>query len=225
MQKKIILLIFFLQICSINALEAQCPKYDKLLNEGKSYLKKSFFDKALLKFQAAQVAARECGTDSKEADEEIIIVFKRLQKQRDDAIKSKKEAEEQRKIAEEEQEKAEIAKLETQAALSKADKLINAFYFYDGKFALASKEIDGKVKFGFINKDANVVIDYKYDKAEQFDSTGLAIVFKDTMKYFIDTTGNEYKIANNINEIADGIMAIDPQGKRANQMANGDQSS
>ena len=106
MQLKKILLLLCFCICSINAVEAQCPKYDNLMNEGRSYLNKSVFDKALLKFQAAQVAARECGTDSKEADDAINKVFVALKKQRDDAIKAKKEAEEQRKIAEDRNKKS-----------------------------------------------------------------------------------------------------------------------
>jgi len=112
------------------------------MKEGRKLLKGGTFEKALLKFQAAQIAAREYDTDSKEADE----VFRSLQKQRDDAIKSQKEAESQKKIAEEQKKIADTAlaivergKQKTQAALNKANKLISAFYFYDDKLKLLNR--------------------------------------------------------------------------------------
>ena len=39
-------------------------------------------------------------------------------------------------------------------ALETAEKIINAFYFYDGKFALAYKN----KKYGFIDKTGNIKI-------------------------------------------------------------------
>ena len=91
---------------------------------------------------------------------------------------------------------AENEKIKTQVALEKAKKLIKALYFYDGRLALSSKEHFGHIRFGFINKDAFPVIDYKYSKAEQFDYTGLAFVTRDGMNYFIDTKG--IRIQNSI---------------------------
>jgi len=56
----------------------------------------------------------------------------------------------------------------------KNKKLIEAFYFYDGKLALACKQLNsnGSKRFGFVNKYGDDIIKYKYFKAEQFDYTG-----------------------------------------------------
>lgn len=100
----------------------------------------------------------------------------------------------------------------------KANKLVDAFYFYDGKLALASKKVKYTLRYGFINKDANVVIDYKYSQADQFDDSGFAKVKKEDdngnkVSYFIDTAGTEYKAAYKLNDLNSQVVAFDMDGQ------------
>lgn len=79
-------------------------------------------------------------------------------------------------------------------ALTKSEKLVNAFYFYHNKFALAfSNERD----FYFIDKNGNRIEKLKkWKKAEQFDDYGYAKVKGlDEIDYMLDTAGNSYKAA------------------------------
>ncbi len=97
----------------------------------------------------------------------------------------------------------------TDSALAKARKITDAFYFFDGKLALAYKEVTNvfgfkEKKYGFINKKGDVVIYYKYDKAEPFDKkTGYAKVEISDKKYWIDTKGKEYDWVEDVTQIPD----------------------
>jgi len=94
-------------------------------------------------------------------------------------------------------------------ANTKAQKLIDAFYFYADRFALAFK--DGK--FYFIDKNGDEAKLGKWEKAEQFDERGFAKVKvkeNDVLHSFlIDTSGNRYKLAYNIKDIDSSIEALD----------------
>ena len=63
--------------------------------------------------------------------------------------------------------------------------------YFEG-FAAAAKIIDGEKKWGYIDKDENVVIPYKYDGAFRFQS-GKAIVYEWDAEITIDKLGNEIK--------------------------------
>jgi hypothetical protein len=93
-------------------LYAQCHKYDNAMRMGEEYLyqKEPDFDKALIEFQIAQIAARECrlpGDKSERARRKIDSVFIGLKLRRDQALAAKQ--------------RAEIADFETKKAL-KAEK-------------------------------------------------------------------------------------------------------
>jgi energy-coupling factor transporter ATP-binding protein EcfA2 len=93
-------------------------------------------------------------------------------------------------------------------ALTKSEKLVNAFYFYDDKFALASNNYK---EFYFIDKEGNSIDKLgKWKKADQFDDYGYTKV-KDfeEIDYFIDTVGFRYKAAYSPWEIYDSITAVD----------------
>ncbi len=228
------LITFIILYILINNLQAQdCPeKYQKLLEKGEELLNNKKYADAIFKFLAAQIAARECGlANDNQPAEEIKKALKGLEKQKNDALDAQREAERQKDIAKTEKDKADEALLEaeksrvqadtaraeaererikTKAALDQAEKLIDAFYFYDDNIALASQEIIGEgIKFGYINKEGNVVVDFKYDKAQLFEYPGFARVYRDSTNYIIDTEGNEYKAAFNFNEQKEEITALD----------------
>jgi len=90
--------------------------------------------------------------------------------------------------------------------LKSTKSIIDAFYFYDDKIALAYK--DGR--FGFIDKSGRLLIDYKYDQASNFDAiTGFAKVSINKMNYLIDSTGKEYTLAETTNALSGEIEALD----------------
>ncbi|WP_149243066.1 leucine-rich repeat domain-containing protein [Dyadobacter sp. 32] len=88
--------------------------------------------------------------------------------------------------------------------------IIDALYFYKGRFAIAQKEINGSTKFGFINKNGLPEIDYIYDEVTQFSETdGFARVKREKKNYLLDTLKNEYLLATTLNEITDQTTALD----------------
>jgi Leucine-rich repeat (LRR) protein len=97
--------------------------------------------------------------------------------------------------------------------LAKANKLVNAFYFYKDRFALAlKKEISsGKNKFYFIDKNGDEVTKLgKWDKAEQFEwETDFAAVKKDGKNYILDTLGNTYRVAYDLATMDSSVVALD----------------
>lgn len=134
------------------------------------------------------------------------------------AIDARKLAETQKKLAEQnlievekQKEFVEIARDKTDSALAvikkeqtKNEKIIDAFYFYKDKFTLAYKNN----KFGFINKEGEVVIDYKYSSAKQFSNNGYAEVKKEYTSYLIDTIGEEFKVAYKLENLTPTIEAL-----------------
>lgn len=84
----------------------------------------------------------------------------------------------------------------------KNQKLISAFYFYNGKFALAFN----RGRYGFINNNGDTLTDYKYTYAVPFGQKyGYAIVKKQENgpELLLDTTKLEYKLTRNVNGLID----------------------
>ena len=110
---------------------------------------------------------------------------------------------------------AKQAETKTQTALQKAEKLIDAFYFYDGKFALAYKVEDigdGFINFFyFINKNGDAIEKLgKWTKAEQFDGSNFAKVqSNDCPMCLLDTIGNTYSVVYNLKGINKRNSALD----------------
>jgi len=110
----------------------------------------------------------------------------------------------------------ERAKKEYQRAqyeYHRAEKLINAFYFYDGKYALAYNDN----RYYFINKEGDEVEKLgSWKKAEQFNIKyyGFAKVTDwDETTYLLDTLGIRNKYANKINYLDSSIQAMDVNGQ------------
>jgi len=125
-------------------------------------------------------------------------------------------------------EKLTKARNEAEENLERAQKLINAFYFYDNKYALVIKN----GIYYFIDKDGNRLRKFgTWRNAEQFDQFGFAKVFeikadtvfkfdratfdeeklisnKQEINYLIDTLGSRYKLAIDINKIDTTMEAI-----------------
>jgi Leucine-rich repeat (LRR) protein len=203
---RILLLTIFL-LLTAGALSAQKEcHFATLMAEGKALFEKQNFRAALKKFNAA----RTCdASQSKAVDEAISRLFDAIERQRDEAKAQRDEAQKQRKRAEAALKQAEIEKQRTQVQIAKNKKLIDAFYFYEGRLALAYKND----RFGFIDTAGNVVIDYQYEKAEQFDEPGFAKVMKDQGEYLLDADGNEYKVAYSLETLDEFTTALDLRGK------------
>lgn len=77
----------------------------------------------------------------------------------------------------------------TDSLLQATRKLTDAFYFWDGRLALAFKY----KKYGYINKAGEVVIDFNYQSATNFDEeTGYARVIKGAKTFWLAPDGQEY---------------------------------
>ncbi|MEM9919035.1 MAG: leucine-rich repeat domain-containing protein [Bacteroidota bacterium] len=129
--------------------------------------------------------------EAREAKKEVEIANVQLKEEKEKVQKAFEEVEE--------------AEHQTQLALQKANKLIRAFYFYDGKFALA---YDGQ--FYFIDEKGNRIKKInKYSNAVQFDQRGFARVRKNKRDMLIDTFGIEYPVVYDVDDLGPNIKALD----------------
>lgn len=101
------------------------------------------------------------------------------------------------------------ARIEAEKALNKSNGIINALYFYEGNLGLACQNN----KYGFINRNGDVVINYQYQQATPFYYTGLALVQKNKHSYLLDTDGNEYLLAEDLRWYPDSTQALDLSNK------------
>jgi Leucine-rich repeat (LRR) protein len=110
---------------------------------------------------------------------------------------------------------ADKSKREVQASLNKANKLISAFYFYEDKIALTLGGDKYEKKFYFIDKNGDKIerLD-EWDKADPFEETGYAKVEKENKTYLLDTLGNTYPVAYNIENLSKEITALDLSAKQ-----------
>jgi len=173
--------------------------YEDCIRQGDRALQTGNFGVAIQKYFAAEAFDPSQRTAVQQRVEQVFAKMQALQQQT-------KEAEKQATRA---LQKLKTANAETKAALAKAEKLVNAFYFYDGKLALAYKN----QRFGYINQEGDPVIDYKYESAEQFDRYGLAKVVLDGKDYLVDTLGNEYRVAYRQSELSQNVKAADFRNK------------
>ncbi|MCP4440891.1 MAG: hypothetical protein GY810_18370 [Aureispira sp.] len=170
--------------CSAN----DCPCF---LKSGDRYTKKKDYKKAIFNY----LVARDCDPKlGPTIEKKLTNLFNAIEQQRKDAIKAKEET------------AKALAQIEKEQA--KNQQIINAFYFYEDKFALAYKNN----KYGFINKEGKVLIKYKYEEALPFDRvTGFAKVKKkgQDLQYLLDTLGQEYILAENLDELTPKTTALD----------------
>lgn len=90
---------------------------------------------------------------------------------------------------------ADSLRFTAEGALAQAQQLIDAFYFFGDRFALAFKDD----QFYYIDKNGQEIEKLgRWEEAELFDTAGLATVAKQGNTYLMDTLGNllkeDYKI-------------------------------
>ncbi|AYQ31570.1 leucine-rich repeat domain-containing protein [Runella sp. SP2] len=221
--KSIFLYGYFLLLPFVLRAQADCPFYKTYIERGEAELKKG--DKADFKtvIEAFSNAMIHCPAKADEARSKIVKAFDainalkiRAEKDKNTAIRARKEADSAKVVAQRRATETENAKTETETALNevnsarqKAQDVLDKIYFYKGKFGLA---YDGdKKKYGFIDKYLNIKIDFKYEEALPFNQMGLAKVKRFGNYYLIDTNGTEYKLATDILklQLESGITALD----------------
>ncbi len=182
----------------------------------------------VLKAKAKRIAAEKL-----EAEQEALRI-KELE-----LVDLRRKAEEERQKAEREKQLREIAEVNEQRSRQrtrlaaivsvialglavfagflnyKNEKIINAFYFYGGRFALAFGSVGPNEYFYFIDKNGDVVTELgQWDNAEQFDwMTGFAKVKKEVdgelKDFLLDILGNSYPVAYDLKDLNDSITALD----------------
>ncbi|MEI7587488.1 hypothetical protein, partial [Runella sp.] len=212
--------LYFLLLIAIAPFSAQGQGCDALIKDARTLAKKFQFDEAVKKVEAAKGCASQADIDQLYSE-----IFAGLKKQTADAKKAKEMADNTLHQLKNEQEKTKLALLETEkakaqtdSALQKAQKLIDAFYFYDGKFALAYGNKDYNNVFYFIDKNGNEVTKLgRWKKAEQFDERGFAKVKMEQdltlQDYLLDSLGNIYRVAYDIKDLKEEITALDLSAK------------
>jgi Leucine-rich repeat (LRR) protein len=176
-------LYILISALSLGTIQAQ-SSYIEAIRQGDAAFANGQYKKAINKYFAAEAFEPE---KKEEVKARVNKVFEKIEVLRMEAEEARGQAQRSRDT--------------TKAALAKAQQLIDAFYFYDDKFALAYKED----RFYFINKDGEQINKLgKWYKIEQFDSLGFAkaqmLVENSVYNYLIDTSGNyytaEYELAN-----------------------------
>jgi len=203
-----------------------------MMQQGQAAFNKKDFVTAFKKFKGAKAFLEGDKKRSDEVEVWIEKTFDGIDAQRQEAFENKKKAEENaaraaenERVAKANEQKAndllkkvEEEKEKTEAALALNKKTIDALYFYKDRFGLAAKEIYGKIKFGFIDKNANIVIEYQYDESLPFDYNGFAKVKRDKANYLIDTLGREYAVAYELKDLSKEITALDLRNKQLSEL-------
>jgi hypothetical protein len=131
--------------------QTNCPKYGKAMTEGTQYFNKNSLDQALIEFQAAQIAARECGLDTNAPAEALVKVFNGLKKQVHDAKQALAQAKKDRNYAENAKRAADKQKQIAERTLG---------YFFKGDDVEAAWGYDlSSNKFGIINREGEILGD------------------------------------------------------------------
>ncbi|MBP6825564.1 MAG: hypothetical protein KA165_03295, partial [Saprospiraceae bacterium] len=205
-----LILCFFTPVLPLSAQD--CPHYQTLMKRAKLYWDKQQFDLALNQISAAR---EHCPAMTAEIDAQFLAFAKEIAAKYREAEKAKKQADEEKG-------KTQAALKKAEAALQKAGKLINAFYFYAGRFAVAEKGIDEEPIYFYIDKNGDEVAKLGiYSKAAQFDEAGFARVSKvgeddESGEFLLDTFGNTYRVAFSTDALTDNTRALDLRESRQN---------
>jgi len=191
--KKLLILVFVSVF--FGQLSAQTDEFSRLMEKGESYLNEREYIEAFVYFMKAKEKAISRADDS--------TATARLENCR--FLISRQNIELALSL-----EETERARFETDVALGLARSIVNAFYFYDEKLALAFKNN----KYGFIDKSGETVIGYKYEEAYPFDNLGMAKVRRGGKYYLIDTNGTEYLLADGLSNLRRETQALDLRNKQ-----------
>lgn len=224
MRQPLLLALFF--FTAVPIAQAQCDKneYTRIFNEAVALQEKGAFIDAKNRYEAAKIYA--CNEMEKVfIDGKVDLLFEEVIRLRQSALAERIRAD----LAKSKSDSLfEIANNER----AKAESVLNAIYFYNDKFGLATKKkADGSVLFGFVDKNLNPKIDFIYAEASQFvegyakvkrrhensqmvfqDSSGNEFIMPYLADFLIDTFGREYLLANSIIDLPpsdDEITALD----------------
>ncbi len=94
-------------------------------------------------------------------------------------------------------------------ALAKNQRILNSMYFYADNYALVvQRDSAGHFRYGFMDKEGYMRIDYQYTEAEPFDEYGYARVKLFEKLYLIDTLNRRYPLAESVKAITDSTLAV-----------------
>ncbi len=215
--------------------------FDEALKMGDDAFQQGQYDVALQKYRAAQAFDL---TKQTIIDDKIILIFEAIQAQKAAADLAKAQADKARstaraaeKLARKRLKEVEKAKSESDTLKKRAEALaavaidasrrldtintrlsniIESLYFYEDKFALAYRKDNSLAgRYGFIDKEGNIKIDYRYSEANNFNTDkGFARVKFEGDYYFVDTLGNEYRLAESISQLTENTEALDLSGQQ-----------
>jgi hypothetical protein len=145
-------------------------------------------------------------------------VFVLIENEKNEAKIARDEAKRQTEIAQNvldqmgiEKFRAIVEKRKVQLAEAQAKAVIDKIYFYNDEFGLAYDR--NNELYGFIDRNFNTKIAFEFEEALPFDNTGYAKVKKNNTYYLIDTLGNRYNLATDINQLDTTILALDLRDK------------
>jgi len=219
--KNIITILLLLITSTIYAQD--CSAYDNLIAEGNTAFSNGNYERAVKRYNLAML---NCPDKTAEVQEKILDVFREIEKLKKIANEQKLRAETEKKRAEIardttiqllanlsiEKEKTDSILLIVEAERAKNDRIIGYFYFYKDSLALASERTsDTIIKYGFINKLGEPIIEFEYDEASSFDSEGFAEVSRDGNYYRINIAGEEFPITDEAKQLRDDILTLDDE--------------
>ena len=161
--RRIELYILYFTFCGFAVSPLSAQDYLDAFNEGQQLFEQEQYYEAYLRFNAAEVLSRNAGREQFAVSSREWLDKAAFGIQRQQVV--------------------------TDSLLQATKKLTDAFYFWDGRLALA---FDGYA-YGYINKKGDVAIDYKYSSATNFEeATGYAKVVKEGQTYWLAPNGEEY---------------------------------
>lgn len=183
--------IFWILICGFifsSELQAQANECASLLDRAKKSHTKGDYADAFTKYRAVKLCAPD---KAAEVDKFIEKLFADVNNER---------------------QRADDARVEAENALSTNRRIIDNIFFYAGKFGLAYNA----GKFGFIDKEGNTMINFDYVGARPFNELGFAWAAQQGIgreqKFWVDTAGKNYHLAENLNELTSHTQVLDLSG-------------
>lgn len=193
---------FVLMLVGMSMAAAQNACND-LYTKAKASHQKGDYADAFAKYRAVKLCNPAL---SSEVDKRVEQLFADVNNERQKAEKARNEA-----IAAQ-QKTAEALQLAENERL-KNKRIVDATYFHADKFGLGYRKTRSLGKYGYIDKEGRVVIDFQFEKATPFADDGFARVEKNDIKYLLDTLGQFHELAESIAEITPTTEAIDLKGR------------
>ena len=162
---------------------SQCPKYSQAIKAGKSFLSQKAFDKAIVEFQTAQIAARECKQSKNEPAILLKKAFDGIQEQRDRAIEAGKKALVAKQSAIKAKQQAELARSQADSSRDKANLLKNLAIKHQEETIVLNEELSSK------KKQSSKLVKGIYFYANNY---GLGFNKESQRFYYFDTLGKAH---------------------------------